>query len=336
MSAYAGASSSAPLARVSHKHPCPVCGHTDWCSYWTDNRGAICMRIKSDKTTRDGLGWIHLFDVPSPHPTTSPRSTTAPKIVMPPRASVERRHAIYTALLNALDLTIEHRESLELRGLARTEIARLQLKSVPTAMAAVSLTRALSQRFDLCGLPGFFQDREVWRMVSITQGFFVPYYDEQGRIEGLQVRRWPYAGDSKYIWLSSKDRPFGSSSGAPINFARPELLDRASEVLITEGGLKSQIISYFTQSPVIAAAGVSNFGAGFGMRLRKRFPTLHCAVIAFDKDALDKPQVNHALMSLTAQLEHERFDVRIRIWPSLEKGYDDYLLSQLRQQEKRA
>jgi hypothetical protein len=165
-------------------------------------------------------------------------------------------------------------------------------------------------------------------MVSTAPGFFVPYRDEQGMIEGLQLRRWPHAGSDKYLWLSSKDRPLGASSGAPVHFARPELLEGAADVLITEGGLKADLISHFTHAPVVAAAGVSNFGASFGARLRSLFPSLRSTIIAFDRDAMEKPQVHHALMMLTAHLERERFAVRIRTWPTDAKGYDDYLLSQ--------
>ncbi len=318
-----------PLLRVNRKHPCAVCKRDDWCSYWQDGHGAICTRVKSGSPTRDGQSWMHFFDA-APAPKRAPSSKQKPIPAVVERAPVARRHAVYSALLDALTLSSEHRESLERRGLSRAEIDHLQFKSVPPAHVRAEIARQLARRFDLCALPGFSLASAEWRWDSSATGFFIPYRNEHGQIEGLQIRRWPHAtGGDKYIWLSSKDKPGGASSGAPVHFAKPELLARAEEVLITEGGLKASIISFFTQSPVIAAAGVCNFGMSFGARLRSLFPALRRAVIAFDRDVMEKPQVHHALMSLTAQLERERFIVRFRTWPTTDKGYDDYLLAQL-------
>jgi hypothetical protein len=288
------------------------------------------MRVRSDKATGDGQGWMHFFDAaPVPKHALSSKPKPIPATVE--RAPIERRHAVYSALLEALALSSEHSESLDRRGLSRAEITHLQFKSMPSsAHVRAEIARQLARRFDLRGLPGFFQASGRWLLCSTWPGFFIPYRNEQGQIEGLQIRRWPYTtGGDKYIWLSSKDKPGGASSGAPVHFAKPELLARTEEVLLTEGGLKASIISFFTQAPVIAAAGVCNFGMSFGARLRLLLPALRRAVIAFDRDVMEKPQVHHALLSLTAQLERERFIVRIRTWPTLDKGYDDYLLAQI-------
>lgn len=107
------------------------------------------------------------------------------------------------------------------------------------------------------------------------------------------------------------------------------------EVLITEGALKADVVSYLTRSPVVAAAGVSNFPADFPARLRESFPTLRRAIIAFDRDLFDKPEVMGALERLAAQLARARLRVRVRTWPPPAKGYDDFLLSQV-QSEGRA
>jgi hypothetical protein len=319
----------APLIRVTRKHPCPVCEHSDWCSYWTDGRGAICMRIESDKQTRDG-GWIHLFD--SPRAAAPPRRRPSPNVGAE-RANVEHRHVVYTALLDALTLSDDHLTALEQRGLARAEIERLQFKSTPALSTASEIACALSRRFDLRGLPGFYQRAGNWRMVSTAPGFFVPYRNEQGSIEGLQIRRWPHTGDGKYIWLSSKDRPLGASSGAPLHFARVDLLTNTEEVIITEGALKADVAAYLSQSPVIAVAGVGNFGSNFAVRIRAGFPKLRRAILAYDRDFIENPPVYQALMRLSAQLERASFQVRMRTWPPPAKGYDDFLLSQGARQE---
>lgn len=52
--------------RVSRKNCCPVCRKPDWCGYSEDGRLAICMRVPSDKPTKNG-GYLHrLRDDPLP------------------------------------------------------------------------------------------------------------------------------------------------------------------------------------------------------------------------------------------------------------------------------
>lgn len=44
--------------RVTKQDPCPICKKPDWCEITADGRGAICMRVESQKKTRNG-GWWH-------------------------------------------------------------------------------------------------------------------------------------------------------------------------------------------------------------------------------------------------------------------------------------
>ncbi|HYO91652.1 MAG TPA: DUF3854 domain-containing protein [Pyrinomonadaceae bacterium] len=316
------------LLRVTRSHPCPVCRHSSWCSYWEDGRGAVCMRRQSDRPARNGQGWLHFFDDASSIPTRPPLTRLRPQPVVADRADVERRHVVYTALLSALTLWPEHQQELMRRGLSPEEIERLQYVSAPAEAEAYNVTRSLSLRYDLCGVAGFYQLQHTWRMVRTGPGFFVPYRNERGLIEGLQLRRFPYAGKDKYLWFSSKDKPSGSSSGSPVHFARAAMLASAEEVVITEGALKADVTAYFLNSTVIAAAGVSNFGRDFAARLRSIAPAMRTVYVAFDLDWQSNETVKRALFRLTEELERARLAVLLRAWPrGLGKGIDDYLLS---------
>lgn len=46
--------------RVSRARRCPVCDHGDWCGISDDRTRCICMRIQSDKPTRNE-GWLHIL-----------------------------------------------------------------------------------------------------------------------------------------------------------------------------------------------------------------------------------------------------------------------------------
>jgi hypothetical protein len=208
--------------------------------------------------------------------------------------------------------------------MSEQEIERHGYVSTPGAGEGERIAGELSA-FNLEGVPGFFMQGSAWHMRDYGAGFFVPVRDERSRIAGLQIRRDD--AEPRYIWFSSNNYPHGTSSGAPIHFARPHLLCGASEVLLTEGALKADVVSYFMDAPVIAAAGVHNFGQDFAATLRVKFPNLRTTLVAFDSDWRIKPQVQSALEKLMRDLAGIGFKVRVRTWPPEYKGLDDYLLA---------
>jgi len=158
-------------------------------------------------------------------------------------------------------------------------------------------------------------------------GILIPILNIRGQICGIQLRRDNYSNHGKYVWVSSAKRNYGTSSGAPLHWSRPKLLASASEVLLTEGALKADVISYFLSVPIIAAAGVGLFGREFGAKLKTNYPNI-TAVIGIDSDWRTKPQVKAALMALQRQLTAAGLTWKMRLWSSQHKGYDDYLLAE--------
>jgi hypothetical protein len=81
---------SSDLQRVSAKKPCPICKKMDWCGFSADGVWAVCMRVQSDKPTRNG-GFLHrLKDAPPP-----PMRRVAPP---PPRPKLLDMGAYHAAL----------------------------------------------------------------------------------------------------------------------------------------------------------------------------------------------------------------------------------------------
>jgi len=310
--------------RVSRRSPCLACGKVGKaCMNRADGLAAVCSQIVTDKPARGGCiqAWMHFFDdgiKPAPKAAPAPRPE-------PLRASVEHIDGVLTTFIrDRLSLSDEHHQALEARGLTFKEIRAHGYASVPDDKTADEIAASLAA-FGLSGVPGFWRDGGRWRCKRMPPGFFIPVRNERSQIAGLQVRcDDPTRG--KYLWFSSAGCSSGTGSGAPVHFARPHLLPASSEIIVTEGSLKANIIAHFTGSPVVAAAGVGNFGADFASRLWSLCP--HATpIIAFDADWMIKPQVAAALEKIKRELRAVGFRFKVRSWPSRYKGLDDYLLA---------
>lgn len=243
----------------------------------------------------------------------------------PPRASEEQLDRVYRALLRKLSLSAAHRQSLRRRGFDDTAIESRGYRSAPTEAQAHAIAVQLAP-LGLDGIPGFHKAGDRWCLISIRPGILIPVLNVKGQICGIQLRRDNYADGGKYVWFSSANRNCGTSSGAPIHWSKPDLLAAATEVLLSEGALKGDLISHFLSVPVIAAAGVGLFGRKFGAQLKAAYPNIN-VVICFDSDWRIKSQVKAALMALQRQLTAAGVKWKVRCWSSDYKGYDDYLLS---------
>ena len=311
------------FVRVNRKSPCPVCHKPDNCSVTADGRLAYCRRVRGDKQGRDG-GWTHILSYDAPPPAFTVTHGEKPI----ERADADHIDGVFSTMMRGhLALTEQHRAALIKRGLSTEEIERNGYRSTPTAEEGDRIASQISI-YGLSGVPGFFKRGGEWRMSNVGSGVFIPIRDERSRIVGCQIRRDDAAdGKGKYVWFSSNNYSHGTSSNSPVHYARPHLLHDASEVVVTEGILKSDIVSYLLDAPIIGAAGV-NFGQNFAENTKAKFPNLRTIFIAFDSDYRTKPQVKAALEKLMRNLSGVGFRVKVRTWPPhMGKGIDDYLLA---------
>jgi hypothetical protein len=245
------------------------------------------------------------------------------------RAEADRLHDVYSALLSELTLTTAHGDELLIcRGLSDTTIAHNLYASVPDAAEGSTVAASLARRLDLRGVPGFYREEGRWRLSVWAKGFYIPYRDECGRIIGVQIRRDGNA-DPKYVWLSSKDKPDGIPATACLHFSKPDIAERDGTILVTEGALKAERISDFTDLPVVALAGVSATNPDtFTQYLLRVFPRLKGVKVCFDMDWQQKTEVRSALLRLLRRLKETALEVKGATWDvALGKGYDDYLFN---------
>jgi len=315
--------------RFTRRNPCPICRKPGWCSMTDDKAMVICMRVAEGSIKESkNFGYIHILEEREYRPLDPiPRKPEPPA-----RASLERRDAVYRAMLARLRLTDRHDAGLRERGLSEIAIERNAYASLPVLSRIPDLCADLARDHNLANVPGFYRDEEGrWMMAVYSPGFFIPVRDTQGRIQGCQIRK-DY-GSSRYIWFSSsedKDGKLdaGASSGTPIHFARPWRAVETGEAIITEGPLKADVTAEFLDECVVGVPGVSAFGIHFGAELKARLPNLSLVSVAYDSEWRDKSEVSAPLGRLFDSLGNVGLRVDRLDWDGA-KGVDDFLVEEV-------
>lgn len=190
-------------------------------------------------------------------------------------APIETRNEVYRMLLGMLPLEEKHRMDLMRRGMTEAQIYEFGVKSLPTA-GLTSIPQYLIERgYNLKGIPLFGRRAGKWQLClqGRQSGYFIPYYDYQGRIEQLQIR---YDVDlqqgmskediqalksRRYRWASSNGYEDGAAARNIPFWGRIGLFKDSEFMCITEGGLKASVASYISGDWFCAIPGVSCYDA---------------------------------------------------------------------------
>lgn len=320
------------LIRVTRKNPCPICNKPDWCSVSENGAIALCCRV-SEGSFQEASNGAHIhalkYNDVIIHPS-RPITTSQPP--ENPIACIEQRNRVYHSLLNEyLTLSPQHAHNLiNIRGLSSERIATNNYASLPNPTKMLQFSDELAKRFKLNGIPGFFKTKDGdWRLnINGYPGLLLPVKDSFGRIQGLQIRRDDLGKNQpRYVWLSSRNFPEGTSSGSPIHFVNADIARQTGFAVITEGPLKADICAEKMRHCFIALAGVSSFNNIFAHYLKKEIPELKSVAIAFDSDWEDKKPVRDAIRRLIDNLEADGLDVKVWAWDTKFKGLDDFILT---------
>ena len=245
--------------------------------------------------------------------------------------SVEERDRTYTELLNRLSLSEDHRNNLHNRGLSDRDIERLGYKSFTADLNYDSLAmNLLYDNFKVKGIAGFYQKKDKTWTISGANGIIVPYRNEKGLIQGAQIRL-DDCKKRKYRWLSSNNMLNGCRAEAQTHLAgKPSKV-----ILLTEGGMKADIVNALTGQTVLAVSGVSCLST-----LEKELKILrddHGLIkikTAFDMDYFVNPNVSKAYKKLCELLERMEFNYSTLIWDYEQKGIDDYYAERQKKKSK--
>ena len=308
------------IRNATRSKPCEICGGTG-CGQ-TSNR-IFCFRVEAGAEARSGKtgAWIHRRE----------GAEFAPVILRrfdAPIGDIERRHSVYSALLNELNLTKQHGEELSgsKRKLSRSTIFNRQFKSVPSRMVGDALAGQLSGQFTLKGVPGFWRKDGRWclRFAGLN-GYYIPLRDLKGRVQGLEIRRM--YGEPKYLLVSSDSLPDGASSGAPHHFVGTI----GNTITVTEGALKAEVASEALRRKhesdfVCGLISVTTFGDDFGAWLKTQIPFLSTVRLAFDSDWQTNDKVQKQMERFARSIHAAGLRLQIVVWESGAKGWDDELL----------
>lgn len=249
-------------------------------------------------------------------------------------AGIEVRNKTYNALLDELTLSDRHRKDLLRRGMTDREIRENGYKSYPITEKEVYCELLISKGYVLKGVPGFYQKEDgKWTMMCCGKGgYLIPQRDGKGRIQGMQIRS-DDASYGKYLTLSSCEKLNGSKGRAYCHFTRGR--KGLKDIILTEGPLKGDIISYYTGYSVLAVQGVNSLKAVKGaIADLYNSGLLNKVSLAYDMDLYRNEHVTSALSDLKEMLrsfeipfsqidwqkDYEKKDI---------KGLDDWLFANL-------
>lgn len=243
---------------------------------------------------------------------------------------------VYRAMLAGLSLSRRHIEDLKRRGLDDDDIFSSNYRSIPADDSRLP-AKLIKEGYRLKGVPGFYKENGVWKMVIRNKGYLIPFINAKGQITSLQIRCDKVKNGQKYIAFSSNGYPEGTKVKSQAHY-NGSLKKMPNTLYITEGALKADIASklcgkiYGKETPFLAIAGVNN--------LKSLTPTLEYfkkkgvkrIVDCFDMDKAGNnegvelnPQVRKGVNKIIKTCEELGFDVSSMHWAT-GKGIDDYLL----------
>lgn len=317
-SGVAGNAARPPMVRVERARVlCPACGQPDWCLIREDGAIGHCMRSPDGpagqgKPLRNKSGedyWLHVY-AEVREGWTPPESACSRPAAR--AATPEVLDRAYTAALDGLRLSDQHRADLLGRGLSESTIRREGYRTlfVPGRAAlarrvahAIGAERALE-------VPGVYlasDGTQSWLSFAGNPGLVIPCRDEAGRIFALRIRR-DDAVKNKYLYVSSASDRQGRGPSPPRGIHFPIFDGPRSEVRLTEGELKAAVLTELTGTLTLSVPGVTMW--------REFLPTLRDlkpqhVIVAWDRDWKTKATVRRTCIELIRALQEEGYHVSV-------------------------
>lgn len=172
-------------------------------------------------------------------------------------ADIEIRDRIYRDFLSMLKLDSQHKTYLKNMGLLESTIEDNLYRSVPKNYIKRRLIgNSLSKKYNLAGLPGFYQEEDFKWIFNRYNGFFVPVFDNNNYIQGLSIHLDKPFNNNQDIWFSSNNKINGT--GAKNWIMKNNIDENSENVILTDNLLLGTLAKDVTDEPIIAFQNITN------------------------------------------------------------------------------
>ncbi len=164
---------------------------------------------------------------------------------------------VYREFLSMLKLEGQHRIYLKSLGMFDTTIESGLYKTIPKNYIKRRLIcSVLSKKYNLSGIPGFFQEEDFKWCFGCYKGFFVPVFDTDGYIQGLSIHLDKPFNNNEDLWFSSSNKINGTSARSWI--MKNNITEDTQDVIITDNFLLGNLIKETLNASMIAFQNISN------------------------------------------------------------------------------
>lgn len=172
-------------------------------------------------------------------------------------ADIKIRDAVYRDFLNMLKLENQHKNYLKRLGFLDSSIENGMYRSITKKYIKRRLiAKSLARKYNLSGIPGFYQEEDFKWCYSGTNGFFIPVFDANGYIQGLSIHLDKPFNNTSDIWFSSNNKINGTNAKSWI--MRNNISENTESILLTDNFLIANLIKETINVPTIAFQNISN------------------------------------------------------------------------------
>ena len=246
-------------------------------------------------------------------------------------------HLVNSKILQAFPPSDSLRQRLkDTRGLTDNQIDMFIANPIDRAsVVGKVLSTGGVQPDDLLYVPGFYLDEEsggtgedaIKFKTYLNTDCVIAVRNETGKVVALQARLKATDSSPRYLWYSSKGRPGGATSGAPMGVVpgkRCRMARQDLRIAVCEGFFKAAAIARTLDVDyAVFSSGIQNTSpfSKLVRRLARRKP--FSLLIVPDMDFLTNREVMKAYAKLTGGAMQLTKDVSVLAWPvRFGKGFD--------------
>ena len=172
-------------------------------------------------------------------------------------ADIEKRDMVYRDFLNMLKLEPSHKKYLQSLGFLDTSIELQSYRSIPkNKINRRLIANKLKKKYDLAGIPGFYQDEDwVWNFAG-PRGFFIPLFDEQNKIQALSIHLDKEYNGVTDMWFSSNGKINGTATKNWI--CKNNINSFTQTIVLTDDLLLGNFIKEVLNVPMIVFSNINN------------------------------------------------------------------------------